>query len=190
LAVDCCHVKMCSVVIASLVTTTVTWTDKMIALSTLASAVVLGLTALAIFAQLGESERTRLAALLADLSRRWDEDLLRTARIEMARWKPGEIRQIVEAAYLDRQSDHPEFYKLEALANFLETLGVLEAQSGGLTLELIDSVYGSSVLNTWKSWQPSVDYLRSLQPRGRQTAYESFERLYLEIRERRANPPG
>jgi hypothetical protein len=167
-----------------------TWPEKMLALSTLASAIVLGLTALAIFAQLFESERTRLAALVADLSRRWDEELLRGARIEMTRSTPDGIREIVEAAYREPKNDHKTFYDLQALANFLETLAVLEAQSGGLRIELIDALYGSSVLHTWESWQPSVKYLQSLQPPGSRTAYESFEGLYLKIKERRANPPG
>jgi ABC-type transport system involved in cytochrome bd biosynthesis fused ATPase/permease subunit len=166
-----------------------TWAEKMLALSTLASAVVLGLTVIAVFAQLNESQKTRLAALVSDLSRRWDEEAFRAARIKMTNATPNEIRQLVERAYHDPAERNKEFYDLQALANFLETLGVLEALSGGLTIELIDGLYGSSILNTWISWEPTVQFLRSRPPHPG-TAYQNFQALYLKIKDRRDHVPA
>jgi len=165
-----------------------TWAEKMLALSTLASAVVLGLTVVAVFAQLNESQKTRLAALVSDLSRRWDEEAFRAARIKMTNATPNEICQLVEKAYDDPAERNKEFYDLQALANFLETLGVLEALSGGLTIELIDGLYGSSILNTWISWEPTVQFLRSRSPHPG-TAYQNFQALYLKIKDRRDHVP-
>jgi hypothetical protein len=154
----------------------VAWNDKVVAFSTLAGTIVVVASAVVGLRQLREAERTRLATLISDLTRRWDEPLLRTARLEFSSLTADELKALVQESYANPRGDEDRRYlRLQALPNFFEYLGVLETTTKGLTLELINVLWRSSILSTWRRWEPTITWIRS--EAGVTSFYANFERL-------------
>jgi hypothetical protein len=150
------------------------WTDKVTAIGTATAAGVVIVSAIIALVQLREAERTRLASLVADLSRRWDESLLQTARTRQAEFDSQQLLELVEKSWTTGTADK-NFYEMEALPNFFEGIGVLENRTRGLSIALIDDLWGSAILGTWGKWLPTVEYIRSQQTIP--TAYLNFEAI-------------
>jgi hypothetical protein len=159
----------------------VTWAEAVTAIGTALTALILFGTALTIYLQLTETERTRLATLVTDLTRRWDEPLLRRARLEFSFLTSEELLQIVVLSYANPRGPEDEIYlRLQALPNFFEYLGVLEADTKGVPLELINVLWRGSILSTWRRWEPTIEWIR--EKAGIRTPYASFEHLADKIR--------
>ena len=155
----------------------VAWNDKIVAFATLAGTIVVVASAAVALRQLREAERTRLATLVSDLTRRWDEPLLRTARLEFSSLTAEELRTLVQASYANPRGDEDRrrYLRLQALPNFFEYLGVSEATTTGLSLELINVLRRSAILSTWRRWEPTITWIR--REAGVTTFYANFERL-------------
>jgi len=164
-------------------TTGVKWTDLVAAIGT---PVVILLSAFFALNQLRESEKSRYAALAADLTRRWDESLLVASRKAMITHSQEEIRDTIAATFEEgtTEAEADVFYTLQALPNFIETLAAIEDEFGGLSLDFIDRLWGSAIISSWKRWSVAVEFVRS-QPSG-QKAFENFERLAKTLEKRRA----
>jgi hypothetical protein len=134
--------------------------------------------------QIGEGQKTRHAELLLDLSRRWDEPLLKGARLGMVSRTQDEILKLVEVAYSEPQASRDEFYELQPLPNFLEALAIIERRAGGIELELVNELWGSAILTTWNYWRPAVKFMRERQED--ETIYANFEGLRDRVMELRA----
>src|SRR5438105_3547251 len=87
---------------------TVRWTDIATALATIATFVVLLGSGIFASLQLLETRKTRAANLLADLFRRWDEPLLRTARKSMNSRSPEQIRDVMQRFYSSARNTETE----------------------------------------------------------------------------------
>jgi hypothetical protein len=159
------------------------WAEVVTAVFTALTMFVLLGTAIFVWRQLSESEGTRLATLVTDLTRRWDEPLLQSARLEFSSLTAAELRTIVELSYAEPRGPEDQIYlRLQALPNFFEYLGVLEARvEGGVPLELINVLWRTSILSTWRRWHPTIDWIR--EKAGTQTFYGSFEGLAEKIRQ-------
>jgi hypothetical protein len=145
----------------------------------------------AIFAlwNLQELKQTRYADLIADLSRRWDEPFMRASRVSNSKNTAYEIAVIAARVYRGsaQPADEEAFYELQALPNFIETLGVIEYDVHGLDILLIRRLWGSTILQTWDKWSRAVGFLRrrSREPR----VYANFELLVRRIRWLEENVP-
>jgi hypothetical protein len=155
------------------------WTDKVTALSTLAAALVVGLSALIALLQLRSAQsfskeqlldagRTRHGQLLNDLSRRWDEELLIKSRIKLATCTPERLLSLTKAIYDTGVGDQEEFADLQALANFLEAIAVQE-EIGALSVEQVSKLWGQATLMAWNRWKPSAEYIQGTLPSRAQT---------------------
>lgn len=165
----------------------VPWAEAVIAIFTALTMFVLLGTAIFVWRQLSESEGTRLSTLITDLTRRWDEPLLQDARLEFSSLTASELRIIVELSYANPRGPEDQIYlRLQALPNFFEYLGVLEARvEGGVPLELINVLWRTSILSSWRRWHPTINWIRDKA--GTQTFYASFEALAEKVR--RLPPP-
>lgn len=159
-------------------------------------AVAAGTFLLAFFALLalrglGDSRRTRHSAVMTDLSRRWDEETLRRSRQEMAIRSSREIARISRRWWFSRATAGEEtlFYLLEALPNYLETLGVIEYEIDAVSLELIDRLWGSAITSTWLAWELPIALIRRRNHEPR--IYENFELLVERVQAHQAGrlPP-
>jgi hypothetical protein len=171
----------------------VAWTDVVAAVATGTTTVVVLVTAFFALRQLNESKKTRYAALAADLTRRWDEPLLADSRRLMSRRSSEEIREILQANYSGTATDEQrdDYYKLQALPNFIEGIAAIEDEFGGLSLEFINRLWGGVIIRAWDRWEPAADWVRT-QPNA-EGAYRNFEDLassLTELRGRRASLDG
>ncbi len=149
---------------------------------------ILAIAVAAFFAlrQLREAERSRYAALAADLTRRWDEPLLREARRAMSVRTPEQIRDLLKAHYEGTATPHEvnEYYALQALPNFIEGIAAVEEEFGGLSIEFVNRLWGGAVLRTWEMWAPAIEYVRENPTAA--SAFENFELLVTRLTELRA----
>jgi hypothetical protein len=160
----------------------VKWTDLVSAIGT---PVIILLSAFFALMQLRESEKSRYAALAADLTRRWDEPLLVASRKAMITHTADEIREMIAATFEEGTTDEEAktFYNLQALPNFIETIAAIEDRFG-LKLDFIDRLWGAVIISSWDRWSSTVDFVRE-QPNGK-NAFKNFERLADDLRKRRA----
>jgi hypothetical protein len=161
----------------------ITWTDKLTAISTAATFGVLALSGFLALRQLRETERTRYGELIADLSRRWDEPYMRTSRLTTSKMTSFEIGLVVLKMYRGRATpvDENAFYELQALTNFLEALSVIESDVRGLELDLISTMWGSTIVAAWEKWERATLFMRrrSSEP----NVYANLERLVRRVEE-------
>jgi hypothetical protein len=161
----------------------VSWTDEV---TTIGTPVIIAVTAFFALRQIRESERSRYAALAADLTRRWDEPPMVASRKAMITHTHEEIRDIIAATFEEgtTEAEADSFYTLQALPNFIETLAAIEYEFGGLSLDFIDRLWGSAIISSWGRWSLTVDFVRD-QPNG-ENAFKNFERLVDVLETRRA----
>jgi hypothetical protein len=146
----------------------------MIGYSTLATAIVLAFTGIFVWRQLRDAKKTRHGALLADLSRRWDEPLIVESQRLFASYSTAGIVELVEKLYGSGASDkeREDFVTLEAVPNFWETIGVLE-RDGSITTTVVDKMWGDAIRSAWRDWEEPVTRLRELTEVQR--SYKNFE---------------
>jgi hypothetical protein len=130
--------------VAAIATTVSAYFALVSAVAAIASAVaafisLVILTVAAIFAggQLRSAEKSRQLSVLQDLSDKWSSQLIREARLLVERGTDAELR----AAHKDER-----YYKILALANFFEDMGLLE-KDGQLTLAQVADRFKPSVLH-------------------------------------------
>lgn len=151
-------------------------------IATALTAGILLATGLIIRRQLREAEKTRFATLISDLTRRWDEPLLQAARLELSHLDPTELLQIVQRSYeRPRGPEDAIFLRLQALPNFFEYLGVLEADTKGVPIDLLNVLWRSAILTTWRRWEPTIEWIRD--GAGTRTPYARFQLLADRIRQ-------
>jgi hypothetical protein len=159
--------------------------ETMIAWATLGTAVILGVTAVVIWAQLRETQSSRFATLAADLTRRWDEPLLAECRRETVGHSQEELRDIIKANYdgTATVSETKHYYMLQMMPNFVESIAAIEGEFSGLSVEFVDHLWGGTIIRAWQKWSLAVAYAQS-QP-GAEKAFENFERLARKLAKRR-----
>lgn len=160
----------------------VKWTDLVPAFGT---PVLIVLSAFVALMHLRESEKSRYAALAADLTRRWDEPHMVEARTAMITHSRKEIRDMIAATFSDgtTEAEAGVFYTLQTLPNFIETIAAIEDKFG-LKLDFIDRLWGAAIISSWDRWSLTADFVRE-QPNGK-NAFKNFERLAEDLRKRRA----
>jgi hypothetical protein len=166
-------------------TTGVKWTDLVSAIGT---PVVIIVSALFALNQLREAEKSRYAGLAADLTRRWDEPLLASSRQAMSLHGHEEIRDIIKANYTKKATEDEieAYYTLQALPNFIEGIAVIEDEFEGLSLDLVDRLWGGVIIRAWERWSMAVEWVREeSQATAADRAFENFERLAKSLAARR-----
>jgi hypothetical protein len=189
-------------------TTGVKWTELVSAIGTPVVIIVSALFALnqlreaeksrvssSLFAvnQLREAEKSRYAALAADLTRRWDEPLLASSRQAMSLHGHEEIRDIIKANYTKKATEDEieAYYTLQALPNFIEGIAVIEDEFEGLSLDLVDRLWGGVIIRAWERWSMAVEWVREeSQATAADRAFENFERLAKSLAARREVTAG
>jgi hypothetical protein len=140
-------------------TIAIAWTDVVTAVA--AGVTVLILLAAAFYArnQIKCNERTRQAQLLADLSRRWDEDRLTEARKAAFSYKSAdELKDAVQK--LGKKNDK-NFHILVRLPDFFEALGIL-VNSSCLDKQLTQDLFGTAIGYYHEFYGPTIRYLREI----------------------------
>jgi hypothetical protein len=171
--------------VVHITTTGIKWTDLVSAIGT---PVVIIVSALFALNQLREAEKSRYAALAADLTRRWDEPLLASSRQAMSLHGHEEIRDIIKANYTKKATEDEieAYYTLQALPNFIEGIAVIEDEFEGLSLDLVDRLWGGVIIRAWERWSMAVEWVREeSQATAADRAFENFERLAKSLAARR-----
>jgi hypothetical protein len=108
-----------------------------------------------------------------------------------ARWRSPQYRfKRHQLAGLDHRSrNHRPFYTLQALPNFLETLAVVEYDVEGVSLDLVDRLWGSAITRAWERWELAMRIIRRRLKEVH--VYENLELFALRVAAYRAGtrPP-
>jgi F0F1-type ATP synthase membrane subunit c/vacuolar-type H+-ATPase subunit K len=138
--------------------------------------------------QLSETRLTSLTQVMTELTRRWDEPVLKDSRDALAGYSAEQLRELVERVYT-RGGDteaRKKYFVLAALPNFLESVAIMCRR--GLSVDLVDDLWGSAIVNAWRSWRPATEFARErLQT---ETIYLNLENLAEEIARRRGGAPS
>ncbi len=122
--------------------------------------------------QLIEAQRSRNAQLLADISRRWDEDvMIASRRVSSALRTPKGVYKTVKRL---RKKRKLAYFQMMREPNFLEDIAIMEAQ-GAIDFASLHESLGGVIVKSWERWELAVEYLRYKQ--GTRVVYENFERL-------------
>jgi hypothetical protein len=163
----------------------VDWFTLAIAIGTVGSAVILGVTAVVARGALADAQRTRHAELLVSLENRWTSAAITRSFHTMARYTDEEVAELVERLYgeNDYQPTDAELVDNESLtasANFIESIGVLWDDKA-LTTEVIYKAWGGPIIEAWAAWRLGVPVMRRVTNEGADL-YRYFERLAREMR--------
>ena len=153
------------------------WAAVTAGVSTAVATIILAVTAALALRQLHDAHRARDAALLIDLSRRWDEPLIVESQKLFAIYTSEGITELIDRVYNPAgatEKEQIDFTKLEALPNLWETLGVLRAEQA-VSLSVIDRMWGVAITGAWKDWEAPIGRLREVT--NTPTSYNYFERL-------------
>jgi hypothetical protein len=150
------------------------WAVQLTAFATLATAVILLITALVAATQVDDARKTRHAQLIVNLSRRWDE--ITTSEELYTKYSRDKLVELVSKIYASgaTEQERKVFVALIELPTLIETIGVLEREEN-LALRIIDELWGLPIRHTWAAWESAVARLREVS--SAPSAYENFERL-------------
>lgn len=162
------------------------WATVTAAVSTAVATALLIFSAIFAVRQLRDARQTRHGALITDLSRRWDEELIVRSQVLYSRYTETGIVTLVEKIYGTTggasEDELEDFYALLALPNLVETLAVME-QQGAISLEVIDRMWGGTIASAWVAWERPVRRMRELLP-AEPTTYQHFEALVAGLKKR------
>jgi len=138
------------------------------AIFTFATLVVLVIAAFYARSQLASAKESRQLGCLTDLSQRWSSDLIRSAR------------RLVESAGDDfpdfwyglELQNSDDYFRLAALANFFEDIGILE-KDGQITLEQVVDRFGPTLVYYYGIYQTFILNEQAKDPR----ILENFAKL-------------
>ena len=137
-----------------------------------------GFTALGILlvlVQIRDVRRTRDAQITIDISRRWDEEPLVSARLKVN--KLGTDQAVCSEILSLQRRRSREYYELLSEPNYFEDLGIL-CESGALNRGMIRESFGALVAKRYDRWKLAVDELRKADADN----YKHFEDLAEEMR--------
>ncbi|MFI5046867.1 MAG: hypothetical protein ACHQIG_07360 [Acidimicrobiia bacterium] len=117
------------------------------------------------------------------MSRRWDEDLVREARLKVNTYAtPDALREDLKTF---KASNHEAYSKLLAEPNYYEDLAIL-CERKVLDDEIMRKSFGETLYRRWLRWESAVTWLREVDPKH----YEHFERLAFALRDDAPVPFG
>jgi hypothetical protein len=128
--------------------------------------------ALVALASLRDARRTRHAAIVTDLSRRWDEPDATEARRRSGDYEPRALVELVERIYKppptatdkEKLEDVEELFRLGRWLNLLETVGVLYTERA-LSRKVIFKLWGGQIASHWERWREAILLMRRLERR-------------------------
>jgi hypothetical protein len=156
------------------------WAEQLTAWSTcvLAAGVVLAVVAAWLSRRaIREAVNSRHAQIALDVTNRWNDDTMREVKRSLIGISKEDLLGRIAKGQVDNSDD---FYELERFANYFENLGTL-FKLGALEIEWIEEMLGSSVINYWDLWEPSVLRDRPVWPK----LYENWQAMANELRRRR-----
>ena len=152
------------------------WAEQVTAVATAVGALgLLGAIGAALFAgqQVREERRTRQAHMAADFFRRWDEDALVETRRLVAQFGDGDELRAAFERYAATNAE--EAYVLYRELDFFEQLAAFEIE-GAIDFHLIQLMLGSTLVDRWEMWEPTIDAMDRDHP------YPNFEALVAKVR--------
>ena len=152
------------------------WAEQVTAVATAVGALgLLGAIGAALFAgqQVREERRTRQAHMAADFFRRWDEDALVETRRLVAQFGDGDELRVAFERYAATNAE--EAYVLYRELDFFEQLAAFEIE-GAIDFHLIQLMLGSTLVDRWEMWEPTIDAMDRDHP------YPNFEALVAKVR--------
>lgn len=150
------------------------WTEVVTALATAVGA--LGLIGVAV--QIRETRLGRDVEVTNDMTRRWDEDGVRNARLTVTNVHRTPEALLTALQEAKNETDKSVYYELLAEPNYHEALGVLWKR-GALDDEIIREFFGDTLQKRWERWSLAVDWLRQSDAEN----YKNFQDLAQAMRD-------
>jgi len=165
---------------------------------------VLALAAIAALAvalnTLGDATRTRHAALVTDISRRWGEPEATESRLLFSQYSDSALLALIDRIYdparpqfpsalqrTQRAADLVAFGKLLVQPTLIESLGLLEKE-GAISRGVIYELWGPPIVSTWMAWRTPIRAMRDAE--NREGVFACFYNLASEMRTEMAAREG
>jgi hypothetical protein len=152
-----------------------TWQETVTAVGSIATAAFAFLVVIQIY----QNRLSRDAAVTIDMARRWDEKLVREARIAV---NDLSREQLLVAIRENTKTADPRYMKLTTEANYYEDLAIL-CRHKAVDLEIVRDAWGDSITDKWKKWEMAIEWLRQPDPNIPRDPliYEHFDWLAREM---------
>jgi hypothetical protein len=133
--------------------------------------------------QIRDERRVRVATLLTEFSRRWDEPRLTDVRLRLEQFENSQ-ELVEEMRRCDREAPALyQFYSREL--NYFEELGFFYRQSV-VRARAVDLMLGTVIRERWNLWSPVVQDMRKSD--GVKSYFEHFEKLAKRLQRRHDRP--
>jgi hypothetical protein len=157
------------------------WAEKVTAIGTAVAAVgivVAAVGAWLAFNQLRETRRDRHIQVLTEYGRRWDDDRIAEARLEVQRFTSLELADEVVKWLTPPREEHSPMPILLRIPNFFEDLAIM-VECGRLQIGLVARSWLPAAVREWEYWSDAVEKMREYEP----TAYVEFEKMVRDLLE-------
>jgi hypothetical protein len=148
------------------------WTDVVTAIAAICSVGILLFAVGLAWREVRCMDRTREAQLFAELSRRWDEELLIGSRQAVEEYKDG--TKLKQALKKLGENKNKKYYVLLSLPDFFEELGLL-VNYKCLNPRLAKDMFGTAIQYHYTLYKPTIEFLR--EKYKDKTIYKFFEDL-------------
>ncbi len=160
----------------------VDWASATTAIATVATALILLVTAILALRSLADARRTRDGQLVVDLARRWDEPLIVQSLEMLGNHSSDALAELVRKVYESHQAatdaELEEFQVLCAAPVLIDMIGVLESE-GVISAGIIYKMWGPLIVTAWSAWCDAVKVMQGLDdnPQPTNPPFVYFERL-------------
>jgi hypothetical protein len=155
------------------------WATKTTAICSIAVAAAAGLA----LGSLDDARKMRHGQIVADLSRRWDDERVLESQKLFREWNSEGAIKLIDALWADESTnpnpqDLKQWYLLEVYPNVIETIGVFVSE-GIISEDVVLKLWGPPIMNAWKEWREPTLHLRAVTKSPEDWRY--FEALGLRM---------
>jgi hypothetical protein len=124
------------------------------------------ITAVIALRALRDGRRTRHGQLIVVLNARWDDQAVIDSAAHFRLWGSENTTKLVEALWSDDvterdEQDLKDWYDLSIYPNVIEAIGLIQAE-GAISIELVDKLWGTNIIDAWKDWKKPIYRLREV----------------------------
>jgi hypothetical protein len=161
----------------------VDWPAWVSAGATVATCLVIGLTAFFAWRALRDARLTRHGLLITEIMRDWTQPTVIEANHLHSSYGGTKIAELVKIMFAPgeepEQKDIDDWAQLALVANLIETLGVLASEKA-VTAEVVYKMWGGAILTAWPKWEEAIGLLRKYDNEPDTFIY--FEAIATDIR--------
>lgn len=160
------------------------WPAWISAGASVATLLIIFVTAWLAYRGLRDARRTRHGQLITDLTRDWTQPPMVEAQSLHGKYAETGIVSLVENVFGPTSQEATDdelgdWSKLALVANFIEALGVLESERV-ISATVVYKMWGGAILSAWPAWDEAIEKLREYDDEP--DTFEHFEKIANEMK--------